>query len=181
MGCTNCLQACKLWIWASSHLNFSGKQVPEYVVACLFSEIYRAVPTTMLALGRRLTVNPSESDKAWRAKPCIGLSQLLRAQAANGPGGIAWRCLSSLYDALPTVSFSKRFPVYHSPPTFAAGPSDGAAASGVMSNGVHVRHLSDVEVTRALAGKSFHCTMCGKCCSMEEDSEVTRLETQQES
>jgi hypothetical protein len=57
----------------------------------------------------------------------------------------------------------------------AAGHLDDEVGKRVMSNGVHVRHLSDSEVARALSGKSFHCTMCGKCCTMEEDSEVKRM------
>lgn len=48
------------------------------------------------------------------------------------------------------------------------------STSGLYSLGVQLRPYNDQEALAAVSNKSFACTMCGKCCTMAEDSEVTQ-------
>lgn len=42
----------------------------------------------------------------------------------------------------------------------------------VISCGVPIKAYSSAEALEAVSSKSFSCTMCGKCCTMADDSEV---------
>lgn len=51
-------------------------------------------------------------------------------------------------------------------------PADDLAGPP-MSLGVPITSYSNATALKAVSTKSFACTMCGKCCTLAEDAEVT--------
>jgi len=52
------------------------------------------------------------------------------------------------------------------------GPASEQHNSTVISCGVPISRFSNSQALEAVSNKSFGCTMCGKCCTLADDSEV---------
>ena len=52
------------------------------------------------------------------------------------------------------------------------GATAGVHASTAVSCGVPISSYNNEQALAAVSGKSFGCTMCGKCCGLAEDAEV---------